>query len=276
MASAPMAFRLALLAASVLAALAESAGACGRNSDCLIGERTYRVVLPNARDTSRPLGAIVFAHGYRGSAVGTMRNEALIGLADALDIAVVAADAGGPDWQIPGVPSFPDADGVAALAYFDALRGDLIERFAIDPERIVAAGFSAGGMMVWHLACHRGDAFAGFVPLSGTFWAPLPAHCPTPAVDLVHYHGTEDTVVPLEGRPISRSRQGNVRDAMRLFTDLGGYHPIAAEPDAELDCTLAQNEQGQRLELCLFNGGHGYQRSHLVRALRLFGLAPED
>jgi polyhydroxybutyrate depolymerase len=204
-----------------------------------------------------------------------MRNEALVGLADALDIAVVAANADGTDWQIPGVPSFPGADGVDALAYFDALRGDLIERFAVDPERIVAAGFSAGGMMVWHLACHRGDAFAGFVPLSGTFWAPLPARCPTPAVDLVHYHGTLDTVVPLEGRPINQSRQGDVLDAIALFTDAGGYRSSANEAAAGLECNLALNDAGNRLELCLFVGGHGFETAHLVRAMRLFGVVPE-
>ena len=147
-----------------------------------------------------------------------MRSDALAGLAQTLNIAVVAADADGPDWQIPGVPSFPGADGAAELAYFDALRDDLIQRFAVDPERIVATGFSAGGMMTWHLACHRGDAYAGFVPLAGTFWAPLPESCPTTAVDLIHYHGTADSIVPIEGRPIADTRQGDVREAMALFT----------------------------------------------------------
>ena len=263
------------LIAAILVGATGPAGACGRATDCLLGERTYRIVLPTARDTAEPLGAIVFAHGYRGSAEGTMRNAALVGLADALDLAIVAADANDVDWQLPGAPSFPGADGVAALAYFDALRQDLVDRFGVDSERIAAAGFSAGGMMVWHLACHRGDDFAGFVPLSGTFWAPQPATCPTTAVDLIHYHGTEDPVVPFAGRAINASRQGNVDDAIALFAVSGGYRPVVGAPAPGLDCELALNTEGQRLELCLFAGGHSFEVTHLVRAMRLFGLTPD-
>jgi polyhydroxybutyrate depolymerase len=266
---------LALLAAVCLAAVVDPAQACGRTTDCLIGERTYRIVLPAERDDTTPLGAIVFAHGYRGSADGVMRSDGLVGLAEALGVAFVAANADGRDWRIPGVPSFPEADGVEALAYFDALRQALIDRHGVDPERIVASGFSAGGMMAWQLACHRGQDYAGFIPLSGTFWAPLPETCPTTAVDLIHYHGTEDAVVPLDGRPINQSRQGNVRDAIALFTEAGGYRAIDDEAEAGLDCDLALNDAGQRLELCLYAGGHGFSHEHLVRAMRLFGMAPD-
>lgn len=256
-------------------AMAAPAEACGRTTDCMIGERTYRIVLPAQRDDTRPLGAIVFAHGYRGSADGVMRSDGLVGLADELGVAFVAANADGRDWRIPGVPSFPEADGVEALAYFDALRQTLIDRHGVAPDRIVASGFSAGGMMVWHLACHRGEDYAGFIPLSGTFWAPLPESCPTHAVDLIHYHGTEDTVVPLEGRPINQSRQGDVREALALFSEQGGYRPVDSEPEAGLDCTLALNDAGQRLELCLYPGGHGFKPEHLLRAMLLFGLTPD-
>ncbi len=264
------------VAALLLAVLGQPALACGRTTDCGLGERSYRIVLPESHAPGEPLGAIIFAHGYRGSAAGTMRSDALAGLAQTLNIAVVAADADGPDWQIPGVPSFPGADGAAELAYFDALRDDLIQRFAIDPERIVATGFSAGGMMTWHLACHRGDAYAGFVPLAGTFWAPLPESCPTTTVDLIHYHGTADSIVPIEGRTIADTRQGDVREAMALFTTAGGYSPVDGEPAPGLDCALRRNAGGQRLELCLFDGGHELRIEHLMRALRLLGLSSAD
>ncbi len=264
------------VAALLLAVLGQPALACGRTSDCVLGERSYRIVLPDRHEPGRPLGAIVFAHGYRGSAAGTMRSDGLAGLASMLDMAVVAADADGDDWQIPGVPSFPAADGAAELAYFDALHADLIDRFGVDPERIVAAGFSAGGMMTWHLACHRGDVYAGFVPIAGTFWAPLPESCPTTAVDLIHYHGTSDGIVPIEGRPIGEARQGDVREAMALFTEAGGYGPVEGESAPGLDCAPRRNAAGQRLELCLFEGGHELRIDYLVRALRLLGLTPAD
>ena len=259
-------------AALVLAVLGQPALACSQTTDCVLGERSYRIVLPDDHPAGEPLGAIVFAHGYRGSAEGTMRSDALTGLAQTLNLAIVAANADGDDWRIPGVPSFPGADGEAELAYFDALREDLIQRFTVDAERIVATGFSAGGMMTWHLACHRGDTFAGFVPLAGTFWAPLPESCPTTAVDLIHYHGTADSIVPIEGRPIAETHQGDVREAMALFTTAGDYSPVESDPTPGLDCSLRRNDDGQRLELCLFEGGHELRIEHLLRALRLLGL----
>ena len=266
----------AMVSAAVVWCLASvpAANACGRTSDCALGERTFRIVLPIDREPGAPLAALVFAHGYRGSAAGTLRNAGLVGLADALGIAVVAADAGAAGWQLPGTPSSPEADGTVTLAYFDALRQALIDRFNVDPARIVAAGFSSGGMLVWHLACHRGDDYAGFIPLSGTFWEPLPQSCPTSAVDLVHYHGTADSVVPLAGRQIRASRQGDVLDAMALFTAAGGYHPLESVVDDDRRCDPAVNDAGNRLELCLFDGGHSYRRADLVRALRFFGLIP--
>jgi polyhydroxybutyrate depolymerase len=267
---------LAALITAVTAITPVPALACGTDTDCRLGDRMYRIALPAERDPDTTLGAILFAHGYRGSAAGTMRNARLVALADELGIAIVAADAGAAGWQLPGTPSGPDADGAVTRAYVDALRRALIDRFKVDPERIVISGFSSGGMLVWHLACHRGDVFRGFAPLSGTFWAPVPESCPTTAVDLVHYHGTADTVVPIEGRPIGESRQGDVREAIALFTRTGGYRPVDGEVEPDLDCSLALNDAGQRLELCLFAGGHTYEIAHLVRALRLFGLAAAD
>jgi polyhydroxybutyrate depolymerase len=267
--------RLCWLVAGLALAAAEPAAACSRTTDCGIGDRSYRIVLPADHDPASPLAALVFAHGYRGSAEGTMRSDGLAGLAEAYGIAVVAADAGAADWQLPGTPSRPQSDGTVTLAYFDALRRDLIERFGVDPERIVAAGFSSGGMLVWHLACHRGNDYAGFIPLSGTFWAPLPERCPTTAVNLVHYHGTADPVVPLAGRPIGASRQGDVFEAMALFTAAGGFREVESLVDGDRRCDLALNDAGNRLELCLFDGGHSYRLADLVRALRLFGLIPE-
>jgi polyhydroxybutyrate depolymerase len=269
----PLALAGALVAAGCLSA---SAWPCGLGTDCVLGDRTYRIALPSERDETRRLGAIIFAHGYRGSAEGTMRHTGLLDLAAELDMALVAANADRPDWQLPGAPSFPEADGAAPIAYIDTLRRALVDRHGIDPQRIVVSRFSAGGMLVWHLACHRGHDYAGFVAFSGTFWSPLPDSCPTTAVDLIHYHGTTDQVVPLDGRPIGQGRQGDVQEALALLRTLGGYHPATSGSESGLACELALNDAGNRLELCLFDGGHGFEPAHLARAMRLFGLLPEQ
>ena len=71
-------------------------------------------------------------------------------------------------------------------------------------------------MMVWHLACYRGASFAGFAPMSGTFWEPVPETCPTGPVNLIHYHGTKDPVVPLTGRQIDPGRDAHHAEPIGL------------------------------------------------------------
>jgi polyhydroxybutyrate depolymerase len=260
---------IALVVVTALGA-APGAGACGRDTDCVIGERSYRIALPEGRDGTTPIGAIVFVHGYRGTANGVMRNKALTALAADLGVAFIAAQAGGPDWNIPGAPSHHALEGIDELAYFDALIEDVTARFAIDRTRLVASGFSAGAMMVWHLACYRGASFAGFVPMSGTFWAPVPETCPSGPVNLIHYHGDADPMVPLTGRPIENARQGNVFEAIELIARSGSYRPIETGQTPELQCARQVADDGKLLELCLFPGKHQLKASHLARAWRIF------
>jgi len=195
-----------LIATAVLLTLiivmAFDAAACSPDTDCIIGDRTYRVALPKDYDSTQPIGALVFIHGYRGKSASVMKNTTLTSLASELGVVFVAAQAAGVEWNIPGVPSIDALEGVDELAYFDTLIDDLAQRFAVDRTRLVVSGFSSGAMMVWHLACYRGSSFAGFVPMSGTFWEPIPETCPTGAVNLIHYHGKDDTMVPLHGRQI--------------------------------------------------------------------------
>lgn len=247
----------AILTAVGLAVLVpQSAQACGPDSDCVLGERTYRIALPEVADA--PHGAIVFAHGYRGSAAGTMASDSLRQMAQALGVALVAPKSGGEDWLIRNAPRKGFADDRRELAYFDALIDDITARHPIDPEQILMTGFSAGGMMTWTLACHRADRFAAFLPIAGTFWEEMPERCPNPPIDLVHINGTSDTIVPLTGRPIADTHQGNVYEALAMFKEAGGHtEPLTLDTDALLlECAGEETEAGEALVLCLHDGGH--------------------
>jgi polyhydroxybutyrate depolymerase len=268
--------QLATLSALILAISTGSpATACGRDTDCIVDARSYRIVLPEGHDPSQPTGSIIFLHGYRGSADGVLRNSGLADLVFELDIALIVAQASGSDWNVPGMPSASELGATDDVAYIDALAADAVARFGLDPSRMMVSGFSAGAMMVWHLACQRGDVFAGYAPMSGTFWEPLPTVCPGGPTSLIHYHGESDPVVPLAGRPIAQARQGDVRAAIALFADLGGFEPIAPETLGDLRCDRLTDPTGHRLELCLFPGGHSYTVANLHRAADLFAVSAE-
>ena len=248
-----------------------SAFACGPDTDCKIGERIYRIKMPEGHDGKTPIGAIIHAHGYRGTATGVMRNKGLRKMATRLGVALIAPKSAGEDWVIPGAPRKRGVDGSVEFEYFDALIEDAAARFSIDRTRLIASGFSAGGMMVWNLACHRGELFAGFAPLAGTFWEPLPETCPSASVNLIHTHGTTDRVVPLLGRRIADTKQGSVPEALALFTRLGAFGaPAKQDSGHELDCARQINADGKILEFCTHPGGHSIKSKWIERAWREF------
>ncbi|MCA8908433.1 MAG: hypothetical protein KDA64_11200 [Rhodospirillaceae bacterium] len=255
------------LLALLLALTAAPALACGPDSDCKVGDRIYRIRLPDGVEPGTPIGAVVFAHGYRGSAAGVMNNAQLGRAIADLGLALIAPEAAADDWSIANAPSHSTGAEVDEPAYFAAVVADAVARFGLDPDRVYMAGFSAGGMMTWTLACLSGDLFAGFAPISGTFWAPLPESCPSAPVNLVHIHGTDDPVVPMAGRAIAETRQGDVADAFGLFLEEGDFAEDGGETAGDLDCTRWTNPEDRLMELCLHPGGHRYEADEVTYAI---------
>ncbi|MBJ3777829.1 alpha/beta hydrolase family esterase [Acuticoccus mangrovi] len=229
--------------------------ACGPTSDCVVGERAYRIAMP---DRAGPIGSILYFHGYGGTAAGVMNDTALRAMAERLGVALIAPQGLDGDWQIAHAPRSGLVDDVIEVDAVDAILADAEQRFALNPQRRLAAGFSAGGMMTWTLACRRPETFSAFVAISGTFWDPLPDDCAAPPRVLMHVHGTADRVVPLAGRPIADTMQGNVADAFARFEATGGFTlPAAHLPElAGLACEGASRTDGGEMLICLHKGGH--------------------
>ncbi|MBX2805048.1 MAG: polyhydroxybutyrate depolymerase [Hyphomicrobiales bacterium] len=259
------------LAVLMLMMFAGPAMACGVDSDCQLGDRVYRVYVPGG-DTGKARGAIVFAHGWRNSAAGTMSNTSLLKFADELDVVLVASQAIGTGWQLPNRPRERSNTGEIEFSYYDALIDEIVKRYNVERGRILMAGFSGGGMMTWNLACHRGKLFAGFAPISGTFWGPVPDSCPTTPVNLMHFHGTSDDMVPLQGRAIADSRQGDVYKTLAMLEKSGDFGEATPIPAEDLECEQRKNPEGGLLEFCLHSGGHIYKAAFLKRAWEAFGL----
>ena len=257
-------FLVTMLILLLIPVESRTAAACGPDSDCRLGDRTYRIRMPAGHNGSTSVGAIIYMHGYRGTAAAIMRNKAFGSAVSDLGVALVAPKSLGDDWSIPNAPREYTDDFV----FFDRLLEDITTRFAIDPKRIMATGFSAGGMMVWNLACQRGESFAGFAPIAGTFWAPIPESCPSPPVHLLHTHGTTDRTVPLRGRPIQKTHQGDVYKALSLFGEAGNFGSSETYEVLDLKCERRLNPEGRALELCLHPGGHRFKREYVVRAWR--------
>ena len=257
-----MNFRFAL-AALTLAFAPHVALACSVTTDCAVATGTYRISLPqNGLDS---IGAIVFAHGYQGSASGTMQNKSLLKMASDRGVALIAIDAGAADWSIPNAPS-QSISPRDEMAYLDHVVADAAKRFGIDPKRVVITGFSAGGMLVWNVICQRGDAYAGYIPYSGTFWKGPPENCPAAAQNIVHVHGTADVTVPMKGRKIADTMQGNLFDVLSMYMIEKDFVAKGSYSIADMICSDARSAAGKRLDLCLFDGKHSFTAERLGAA----------
>ncbi len=250
--------------------LASTASACGPATKCKLGDRHYYIRMPAGHDGKTKVGAIVYAHGYRGTAKQVMANKWFRQLGNNLGVALIAPKSSGGDWSLPNSPSrMRGATSVDELAYFDRVLTDATSRFAIDPKRLLMTGFSAGGMMVWNLACHRSHRFAGFAPIAGTFWRPVPAKCTTPPTNIIHLHGDRDKVVPLRGRPIRPTHQGDVFKAIDMYAKYGQFGQPVDVTRGELRCKSHRNKSSSILEFCLYRGGHTFSSGYIRQVWNL-------
>ncbi|QEL27145.1 alpha/beta fold hydrolase (plasmid) [Bosea sp. F3-2] len=246
--------------------------ACPAGEGCTVASGRYRIILPPPRAETSRSGAIMYFHGYQGSAEETIADAGLVAVARRLGVALIAPDGAGRSWSFPGSPARQRDE----FAFVGQVLDDVVSRFGLDPARIMASGFSQGGSMVWYLACRMPTRFAAFAPIAGAFWEPLPVSCEPPRPPLIHVHGTSDTTVPLAGRTLrSGARQGDVFKSLAILAP-GGCTVAWAEatraypaPD-HLTCRVATGCGGSaRLELCLHPGGHKADPAWVEHAWRL-------
>lgn len=245
--------------------------ACGPSSNCSIDDgRFYRIRMPAGHDGKAPVGAIVFAHSLGATASGTMRNPALKAMANRLGIALIAAKSVADDWNIKNSPANRSARNSNEFKYFDDVIRHATKRFAIDPKKIVLAGASVGGTMTWTMACQRGDRFAGFIPVAGTYWLRPPKSCSSRSTNIIHIHGTSDRTVPLEGRRVGTSRHSNIRELHAAYAKIGRYRKTSTSKPIDLTCTHSENDLSKILDLCLHSGGHSFHARHIEFAWKRF------
>lgn len=249
-----------------------TAWACGPNSKCRLGDRHYYIALPEGHDGRSQVGAILFSHGLQGTAKGVMGNETLRGIASELGVALIAVKSIGEDWTLPNGPRNAVRNVNGTFRYFDAVVRDATSRFPIDPDRMMATGYSAGGMVTWNLVCQRPQLFAAFAPMAGTFWKNPPRRCRKPVANVLHIHGLTDKTVPMEGRVINGVRQGNVTKVMRRYKRMGRFRAAGRSSNAvlELSCKLSRNRKGKMLDLCLYPGRHKYDSRYVEFAWKHF------
>lgn len=159
-------------------------------------ERTYDIYVPASYSESEAAPLVVDAHGLTADSDDQRNRSGFRQLADTEGFIVAYPNGRGGLWN-DGLTSSTSDDVGFILAMVAQLSLDA----NIDPQRVYATGFSAGGSVTHRLACEATDTFAAFA----SFASSVPADwtedtcSPSRPFSLMTTRGTTDQVVPFGG-----------------------------------------------------------------------------
>ena len=167
--------------------------------------RSYRLFTPSTIDPTKPAPLIIALHGGPGNAAQFELTSGLTEYAYLNKFYVVYPNGikaidnqKGPQSWNAGECCGPAArTKVDDVAFIKELITRLKSSYLIDSSRVLAIGFSNGGMLAYKLGCELSDIITGIGVQSATLGSD---YCrPSLPVSLIHIHGTDDKNLPIEG-----------------------------------------------------------------------------
>jgi phospholipase/carboxylesterase len=156
----------------------------------------------------------------------------------------IGPDAVGYAWYPMSIGGPPDIQAMlSARARLEIFLDECLKRYPIDPKKLVALGFSQGGVLAYTLALSRPERFAALAALSS--WLPVEAFEKTPPPEtikslptLVH-HGSLDPMIEVSRArsSVEKLREWRVPVTYREY-DMG--HEITARSLSDLSAWLEE------------------------------------
>ncbi len=204
--------------------------------------RSYQVHVPPGFDGKTAVPLVLALHGF---AMSPALMPGFTGLNETADregfLVVYPGGTGFPvRWNSGGFRGQSGDD----VGYIRAVLDDLSQAATVDSRRVYATGMSNGAMMCYRLAAELSDRIAAIAPVAGTMATPDAR--PGRPVPVIHFHGTEDTLVGYEG-PGLKAPEGmsfrSVEQSVRTWVALNGCPEMAIttvlpDTNAKDECTV--------------------------------------
>jgi polyhydroxybutyrate depolymerase len=209
-------------------------------------DRTYRIHVPALLGTRVAL--VVALHGGGGTAAATVKMTGFDAEADRERFIVIypnGTDHPRPLMNLVGKPGFLTWNAgnccgyalenhVDDVGFIRAAVKQVENRYPIDPKRIYATGISNGGMMAYTMACEASDMFAAVGIVSGIIADPS---CkPSQPVSVIHFHGSADQNIPINGgvgsKAFIKDKRPPVQDSIDFWVQADGCNTKPQESNA--------------------------------------------
>jgi phospholipase/carboxylesterase len=181
-------------------------------------DRDGVLYVPPAYRPGHPAPLVLSLHGAGGS--GRRGLQRLRQLADVLGLLVLSPDSRDSTWDLIRTGFGPDVE------FLDRALDLVFARYAVDPARITAEGFSDGASYALSLGLLNGDLFSDVIAFSPGFV--LAEHRRGRPRCFVS-HGTHDPVLPIDqcSRRIVRELRDDRYDVQ--YTEFQGGHVVPPE-----------------------------------------------
>lgn len=232
-----------------------------------IAERTRSALIhvPDAVDPSKPLPLVIVLHGGGGNAESAARQTGLSALADREQFIVAYPNGSSRlfsnrllTWNAGTCCAYAQKNNVDDVGFIRALIQKLQSNYAIDPKRIYATGISNGGMMSYRLACEMSGVLAAIAPVAAVQIAPTCT--PTQPVSVIHFHGTADENVPVDGgrgrKALNEDLRPPVAESIRFWAQHNACGPVIRSRQGKLHRDEYPHcAAGSAVEYYLITGG---------------------
>ena len=166
--------------------------------------REYIIHVPSGYEEADNLPLVIVFHGFGGCAY--YMAEETSGLNDLADeegffVAYPQAAYRPAKEDVYWEPGFNGGESIYEddVFFTEQLIGHIDEEFSIDLSNVYASGYSNGGMLVYSLACLRGDLFSGVCIMSGALLDDMDSCDASQPVPMIIFHGVGDYVLPYDG-----------------------------------------------------------------------------